>query len=152
MGCFQHPIFYALIMFIAGMGVPVMAILNGHLGIKLDSPALATTILFTVGSVISLGYLFLSGGMPKSPFSQPIPMFYYLGAFFVVFYILSITWVAPKFGIGNAISLVLLGQLISMSIIDHYGLFGAPLNSISIQRIVGLIFMIDGVYMTVRRL
>ena len=151
MGCFQHPIFYALLMFIAGMGIPVMATLNGHLGIKLDSAALATTILFAVGCVISFAYLLLSDGMPKSPFSQPIPIFYYLGAFFVVFYMLSITWASPKFGIGNAISLVLLGQLISMAIIDHYGILGAPLNSISIQCVAGLAFMILGVFLTVRR-
>lgn len=151
MSFFQHPIFYALLMFVAGIGIPVMAILNGSLGIKLGSPALATTILFAVGGVVSLGYLLLSGGMPNAPIQQPISIVFYLGGLFVVFYILSITWVAPKFGIGNAISLVLLGQLISMAIIDHYGLLGAPLNSMSIQRIGGLAFMIVGVYMTVRR-
>jgi bacterial/archaeal transporter family-2 protein len=151
MGCFQHPIFYALLMFIAGMGIPVMATLNGQLGIKLDSPALAATILFTVGGVVSLGYLFFSGGMPKFPITQPISIIFYLGGLFVVFYILSITWVSPRFGIGNAISLVLLGQLISMAIIDHYGILGSPMNSISIQRIAGLVFMIFGVFLTVRR-
>jgi len=128
-----------------------MAILNGSLGIKLDSPALATTILFSVGAVVSLGCLFLSGGMSKAPIQQPISIIFYLGGLFVVFYILSITWVTPKFGVGNAISLVLLGQLISMAVIDHYGLLGAPLNSMSIQRIGGLAFMIVGVYLTVRR-
>ena len=152
MSSLQSTIFYALLMFIAGMGIPIMATLNGNLGQKLGSSALATAILFVVGSVMSFAYLFLSDGMPKSPFSQQIPIFYYLGAFFVVFYMLSITWAAPKIGIGNAISLVLLGQLISMALIDHYGLFGTPPNFISIQRIVGLIFMIAGVYLTVRRL
>jgi transporter family-2 protein len=42
------------------------------------------------------------------------------------------TWVAPKFGVGNAICMVLLGQLISMAIIDHYGLLGALKQTISI--------------------
>jgi len=138
-------------MFVAGIGIPVMAILNGSLSIKLGSPSLAATILFAVGGVFSLGYFFLSGGLPKAPTQHPISIIYYLGGLFVVFYILSITWVAPKFGIGNAISLVLLGQLISMATIDHYGLLGAPLNSMSIQRIGGLSFMIVGVYLTVHR-
>lgn len=151
MSCFHHPIFYALLMFIAGLGIPVMATLNSQLGIKLHSPALAATILFTVATLASLGYLLLSGGMPKSPFMQPISIIFYLGGLFVVFYILSITWASPKFGIGNAISLVLLGQLISMSIIDHYGILGAPLNSITLQRILGITFMVLGVFMTVRR-
>ncbi|PHZ86501.1 DMT family transporter [Paremcibacter congregatus] len=148
---FWNTIFYVLLMCLAGMGIPIMATLNSSLGIKFESPALATTILFAVGVMASSGYLFISGSMPTSPFQQPIPIIFYCGGLFVVFYILSITRVAPKFGIGNTISIVLLGQLISMTIIDHYGLLGAPQNSISIQRIGGLFFMIVGVYLTVRR-
>lgn len=151
MNYFEQPIFYVLLMCVAGFGIPVMAALNGGLGIKLDSPALATSILFIVGAVVSLVYLFLSGGTPKSPVAQPIPIFFYLGGLFVVFYILSITWVVPRFGVANAISLVLLGQLLSMTVINHFGLLGVLQNSISIQRVVGLALMIVGVFLTVGR-
>ena len=144
-------LFYALLMLVAGLGIPIMAALNGGLGTKLQSPALATSILFIVGSVISLSYLFISGGIPKLSPVEPIPVYFYFGGFFVTFYILSITWVAPKFGVGNAVSFVLLGQLISMAIIDHYSLLGAPQNSISIQRLIGLVFMVTGVFLAVRR-
>ena len=151
MNVFQQPLFYALLMAIAGMGIPIMAALNSNLGTRLHSPALATSILFMVGAVVSLAYLFLSGGMPKAPIKEPVPIFFYLGGLFVIFYILSMTWVAPKFGVGNAIAMVLLGQLVSMAIIDHYGLLGALKHTISVQRLVGLAFMMLGVYLTVRR-
>ena len=151
MNYFQQSIFYALLMCVAGFGIPVMAALNGSLGTKLHSPALATTILFMVGGVVSLAYLFLSGGISKSPIQEPIPIFFYLGGVFVIFYILSITWVAPKFGVGNAVSFVLLGQLISMAVIDHFGLLGALQHSVSSQRFAGLALMIVGVFLTVRR-
>ncbi len=150
MNYFQQPIFYALLMFVAGFGIPMMAALNGSLGVKLHSPALATTILFMVGGLVSLAYLFLSGGIPKLPILQSIPTFFYLGGLCVIFYILSITWVAPKFGVGNAVSFVLLGQIISMVIIDHFGLLGALQHSVSNQRFVGLALMIVGVFLTVR--
>jgi len=78
-----------------------------------------------------------------------IPKYYFFGGFFVVFYILSITWAAPKFGIGNAISFVLLGQLISMAIIDQFSLLGAPYYAITIKRFLGLIFMVTGVVLVV---
>ncbi len=151
MNTFQQHIFYALLMFIAGIGIPIMAALNGNLGSKLNSPALATTILFLVGSVASIAYLFLSGGIPKFPIKESIPIISYLGGLFVIFYILSMTWAAPKFGVGNAIAMVLLGQIISIAVIDHYGLLGALKHTISIQRLAGLAFMILGVYLTVRR-
>lgn len=147
----EQPIFYILLMCVAGFEIPVMAALNGGLGAKLGSSALATSILFIVGAVVSLTYLFSSGGIPKSPFEHSIPIVFYMGGLFVVFYILSITWVIPRFGVANAISLVLLGQLLSMTVISHFGLLGALQNSISAQRVGGLAFMIVGVFLTVGR-
>ena len=147
----QNSNFYALLMLMAGLGIPVMAALNGGLGTKLHSPALATTILFFVGGMVSLGCLYISGGMPKFIPQKPIPVYFYLGGLFVIFYILSITWAAPKFGVGNAVSFVLLGQLISIVVIDHYSFFGAPPYSISAQRLLGLCFMVIGVFLAVRR-
>ncbi|WP_428357751.1 DMT family transporter [Methyloprofundus sp.] len=120
-------------MLVAGLGIPIMAALNSGLGVKLHSPTLATTILFFVGGAISLGLFFLTGGIPKSVSQEPIPLYFYFGGIFVIIYILGITWVAPKFGVGNAVSFVLLGQLISMVIIDHYGLLGAQYNPITNQ-------------------
>jgi transporter family-2 protein len=46
----------------------------------------------------------------------------------VAFYVLSITYIAPTFGVGNAVFFVLLGQLVSAAIIDHFGLFGAQVK------------------------
>ena len=128
-----------------------VAALNASLGAKLHSPALATTILFMVGGVVSLAYLFLSGGISKSPIQTLIPIFFYLGGLFVMLYILSITWVAPKSGVGDAVSFVLLGQLISMVVLDHFWIIGALQHSVTSQRFAGLALMIVGVFLTVRR-
>jgi transporter family-2 protein len=49
----------------------------------------------------------------------------------VAFYVLSITWIAPTFGVGNAVFFVLLGQLVSAAMIDHFGLFGAQVTPVS---------------------
>lgn len=151
MSFFQQPLFYALLMSVAGLGIPVMAALNGGLATKLNSPALATTILFVVGGLASTVYLLLSEGLPPLSMQKPIPIFFYFGGLFVIFYILSITWVAPKFGVGNAISFVLLGQLISMAVIDHCGLLGTLRYALSIQRLCGIVLMMAGVFLSVGR-
>jgi transporter family-2 protein len=78
-------------------------------------------------------------------------VYFYFGGLFVVFYVLSITWVAPRFGIGNAVSFVLLGQLVSMLTIDQFGLMGSPQTTISVQRIIGLALMAVGVFLVVRK-
>ena len=66
----------------------------------------------------------------------------------IAFYVLSITFIAPKFGVGNAVFFVLLGQLISAALIDHFGLFGAQINPLSMTRAGGIFLMAVGVYVT----
>tara|TARA_R110002096_G_scaffold269820_5_gene463677 strand:- start:1105 stop:1524 length:420 start_codon:yes stop_codon:yes gene_type:complete len=138
-------------MLMAGIGIPIMGAMSGGLGARLQSPALAAVILFVVGFVLSIMFLFFVEGMPKSIPKEPIPIQYYLGGVFIIFYTLSITWVGPRFGIGNAVCFVLLGQLISMSVIDHFSLMGAIHYPITIQRITGLVFMALGVFLVVKR-
>ncbi|MFK7794310.1 MAG: DMT family transporter [Gammaproteobacteria bacterium] len=147
----HHPVFYAALMLIAGLGIPIFAALNGGLGAKFHNPALATTISLLVCVAASLCFLFLSQGVPRLDPISPVPFYYYLGGLFVVLYILGITWVAPRFGVGNAVAFVLLGQIISMAIIDHFGLLNALHHPISLQRFVGIIFMVIGVFLAVRR-
>jgi len=147
----HNPVFYAFLMLVVGLGIPIFAALNGELGTKLQSPALAATIALSVGVVVSIGFLLLSGGIPKPDPQSSIPLYSYLGGFFVVFYILGITWVAPRFGVGNAVTFVLLGQLVSMAIIDHYSLLGAAHHPLSAQRFAGLLLMAIGVFLSVRR-
>lgn len=151
MNALHHPIFYATLMLVAGLGIPVFAAMNAELGTKFQSFAFATTIAFLVGSVGSLCYLLISEGIPKFIPVSSVPYHYYLGGLFIVFYSLTITWVAPRFGVGNAIACVLLGQLISMAIIDHFGLLGALHHPISIQRLAGLFIMAAGIFLAVRR-
>ena len=71
-----------------------------------------------------------------------------LAGLFLAFYVLSITAIAPKFGVGNAIFFVLVGQLLSAATIDHFGLFGAQPVPLSWSRLCGLLLMATGVGLT----
>jgi len=53
--------------------------------------------------------------------------------------------------VGNAVSFVLLGQVVSMAVIDHFRLLGAPYNPVNLIRFVGLVLMVIGVFLAVRR-
>lgn len=147
----HYPVFYAVLMLVAGIGIPTFAALNAELGAKFQSIALAATIALSVGTAASLCFLFMFGGVLRLSPVSPVSFYYYLGGLLIVFYILTMTWVAPKFGVGNAVAFVLLGQIIAMATIDHFGLFGALNHPISIQRFAGLFLMAIGVFLAVRR-
>jgi transporter family-2 protein len=133
-------------MIMVGMGIPVTAALNAGLGAHIQSPVAASTILFGVGLVMTALVLAFAGLPSRGVFIGLSP-WYYLAALGVVFYILSVTWSAPRIGVGNAIFFVLLGQLVAAAIIDHFGLFGAAKSSLTVQRGIGLVVMAAGVYL-----
>ncbi|HSG56217.1 DMT family transporter [Seohaeicola saemankumensis] len=138
---------YALTMLAAGIGIPILAALNSSLGSRLGSPVAAATILFSVALAATLIVLALKGA-PALAAVIAAPKHLFLAGLLVAFYILSITFIAPKFGIGNAVFFVLLGQLISAALIDHFGLFGARISPLSLSRAVGIALMAGGVFLT----
>ena len=120
-------------MFATGVGIPIMAALNSGLGTRLRAdPWLAAFILLLTGAVVS-GVALLVIGLPSSLTLGAAPMFY-LGGFLVAFYVLSVTAIAPRIGVGNAIFFVLLGQVLAAATIDRFGLFGAPEAPVTARR------------------
>lgn len=133
-------------MFLTGLGIPVFATLNGGLGRGLDHPVAATVITFAVGLTLSLVILAIVGPPPLNRFAA-IPTHNYLGVTFMLFYILAVTYFAPRMGLGNAIFFVLLGQLIAAAVIDHYALLGASRFTLTPKRALGIVIMALGVYL-----
>jgi transporter family-2 protein len=141
---------YAAVMLAAGIGIPILAALNAQLGGRIGSPAAAATVLFVVafcGAVLTMLLTTGAGPLKAAP-AQPKHLF--LAGLLVAFYVISITWIAPKFGVGNAVFFVLLGQLISAAAIDHFGLMAALPKPISLTRAAGIALMAVGVLLTQR--
>lgn len=139
----------ALLMVAAGIGIPLMATLNASLGQALQSAVAASVILFGLALVIAIGVLCVVGIPPVERLAAA-PARSFFAAVFVVFYLLSITWAAPRIGLGNAVFFVLFGQILAASIIDHFGLWGAIQSSITWRRVGGMVLMAVGVYLARR--
>ena len=138
---------YALIMLAAGIGIPLLAALNAALGLRMGSPAAAATILFAVAFLATALVLLVTGPGPLAKVTAA-PKHLLLGGLFVAFYVLSVTYIAPSFGVGNAVFFVLIGQLLSAATIDHFGLFGAQVSPLSLTRAGGIALMGLGVWVT----
>jgi Uncharacterized protein conserved in bacteria len=141
---------YAAIMLAAGIGIPILAALNAQLGARIASPTAAAVVLFCVALAGALAVMVLTqgpGGFARLP-GQPWHLF--LAGCLVCFYVLSVTFVAPRFGVGNAVFFVLMGQMISAAAIDQFGLFGAIVRPITLMRAGGIGFMAFGLYLIQR--
>ncbi len=137
----------ALIMLTAGLGIPVLASLNATLGQFIGSPVAAVTILLFVAFFTIFFILVFTSNFPVGRIAEA-PRHLFLAGLLVVFYMLSVTAIAPQFGVGNAIFFVLLGQLISAALVDHFALFGSTGSPLTLTRTLGLGLMGLGVWMT----
>ena len=137
----------ALIMLAAGLGIPILAALNAALGQFLRSPVAAVTVLLCVAFCAIFIILLTTSSLSFARLAAA-PKHLFLAGLLVTFYILSITAIAPHFGVGNAIFFVLLGQLISAAVVDHFALFGAAGSPLSLTRSLGLGVMALGVWIT----
>lgn len=141
---------HAALMVAAGVGIPLLAALNAALGQRIGSPVAAAVVLFAVAFGTALVVLMASGGagaLARVPGQPPV---LFLAGCLVAFYILSITFVAPRFGLANAILFVLLGQMISAAVIDATGLMGLAARPVSPTRLAGLGLMAAGIVLTQR--
>ena len=139
--------FSASIMLAAGLGIPILASLNAELGQFIGSPVVAVIVLLGVAFLSICLISLTTNNFPMTKLIEA-PKHLFIAGFFVVFYMLSVTAIAPHFGIGNAIFFVLLGQLISAAFIDHFALFGSSGSALTLTRATGLALMSLGVWLT----
>lgn len=137
----------AIIMLMAGLGIPVLASLNAALGQFTGSPVSAVIVLLGVAFLSICIISLLTNNLPTYRILEA-PKHLFCAGLFVVFYMLSVTALAPSFGVGNAIFFVLLGQLVSAALIDHFALFGSNGSPLNLIRTLGLVFMGVGVWIT----
>ena len=100
-------------------------------------------MLFGAALIVSLAIAAGWGGVSLDLVTHPKAWLGVAGLV-VVFYILSITVAAPRIGVGTAVMLVLIGQLVSAALVDHFGWFGAIEVKISAMRLAGLALMAVG--------
>jgi bacterial/archaeal transporter family-2 protein len=96
---------------------------------------------FTAGALIPLMAI-LNGGLARATGGA------IQGGVIVGFYILSITFIAPRFGVGNAILFAVTVQLLTSALIDHFALAAATLRPLTAMRAMGLLIVVVGVVIT----
>lgn len=138
--------FYAALSVVAGVLIPIMAALSGAMGRAFGNPQAASLIVVAGAFAMVLAFTLATGGAAfdwrQLKTATPLQL---VAGFGMAFYLLSITYLAPRFGVGNAVMLVVAGQIVSSALIDHFGLFGAPHKPIDLMRATGLAIMTVGV-------
>ena len=127
-----------------GLQSPIVVGMGARVG-----PASASFIMHLGGAIASLILVGLRGGEMLGNW-RVLP-WYMLGCgIFGLLLLLSLAQTIPRFGVGTAIALLLLGQLATGLIVDHFGMFEAVKRSITLPKILGAGLVLAGAILMVR--
>ena len=79
------------------------------------------------------------------------PKWLWLGAAIGVFVVAAITLAAPEIGTTATVALLIAGQLGASLAIDRFGWFGVDRVSLTAFRILGVVLLVAGAALTLRR-
>jgi transporter family-2 protein len=135
----------------AGGFVGMQAPINARLGRQIGSLQ-AATVSFLAGTLLLVLITGLSsGGLSGIAHAGRAPWWALtgglLGAFFVTVALLTVR----TLGASGLTAIVVAGQLLIAVAIDRFGLLGVARQSIGAQRILGLVLLVAGVVLVVRR-
>jgi bacterial/archaeal transporter family-2 protein len=148
----KNDLLYLGLALITGALIPIQAATNAAFSKSIGTPVITGLMVFVVGLIGMLVFILVS--RPAFPSTQQLaaaPLYGYLGGLIVATYVIMITILAPRIGVGTAIGLIVTGQILCAVLIDHFGWFNVPPHAINSTRIAGILLMIAGVYLVMRK-
>jgi transporter family-2 protein len=148
----KNDLFFLALALITGALIPIQAATNAAFSKSIGNPSITGLMVFIVGLVGMILFILLSRtSFPPLQQLTSAPLYGYLGGIIVATYVVMITILVPRIGVGTAIGLIVTGQIICAVAIDHFGLFNVAVRSINSTRVAGILLMISGVYLVIKK-
>lgn len=135
---------------VAGGLTPIQGSINAQVGTILGHPLRGTFVNFVTGTVILLIALTAVVGVPSRANLTAMPGYLYLGGLIGVIFVTVLLALIPEIGALRVLAAAVVGQLIVSAVIDHFGFLNVPIHSLSTSRVLGLGFLLAGLYLIQR--
>ena len=137
---------YLIIALAAGIALATQSAINTQLAKAMSGEAvIATFISFAVGTIVLFFIAWVKtdlwGNLSTVP-SQP--WWKLIGGILGAVVVFTTVLLAPKLGITAMLFFIIVGQLITATTIDHFGLIGMPIREVNITKFIGLIIVAFG--------
>lgn len=128
---------------VSGMAMTFQGTFNSALGKKIGVIE-TSMIVHIVGLVISILGVIFWGKFPKIEILKDVPYYSFLGGILGVLIVVGVAYTISKTGAAFGISVILIAQLLTAVILDHFGIFTLEKIPINLTRVVGTILMLIG--------
>ena len=130
---------------IGGGAVGMQSPIAGAMGQKVGGTA-SSFIIHLSGMVFSGLFLFLRGGERIREW-KTLPWYMLAAGIFGLILYLTISATLPRLGSTMMVVLIIIGQLVTGVIIDHFGLLGVITRHIDLSRGLGVLALVLGAYL-----
>lgn len=131
-----------LIGVLGGISVGIQSPIVNIIGQRLGGIS-SSLIVHLTGTVFSVLLLMLYRGENIQDW-RSLPWWTYgVGAFGLVV-LLTINHTIPRIGATAAVALIIVGQLVAGTLVDHFGWFGLPVQPVSLTRLLGIGLLVVG--------
>ncbi len=134
---------------LSGMAMTFQGTFNSALGKKIGVIETAM-IVHIVGLVVSILGVAIWGTFPRLETIKNVPYYSLLGGILGVLIVGGVAYTISKTGAAFGISIILIAQLLSAVVLDHFGIFTLERIPIDTMRIIGTILMLLGAQFLVK--
>jgi bacterial/archaeal transporter family-2 protein len=103
-------------------------------------------ITYAVGGVLIALIIMASRGVHLSSW-QSLPWYTFTAGFLGLLIVGTVGYTVPRLGMAKAFTVIVASQLLTALLFDQFGLFGAAVRTLTLSRLIGLIFTILGVWL-----
>ena len=144
----QSIIIIILIGLMGGVAVGVQAPLSSMISQRLG--IMESIFIVHLGGAIAvlIPLLFYGGG--KLSQLRSVPWYALCAGVFGLVVIFSMSYMIPRIGVAAALIILLAGQLLIGTVLDHFGLLGTAVRPLDFTRVFGLSVVLVGVWLSVK--
>lgn len=127
--------------------IPTQTAINARLRQYVISPFVSSFISFTVGTLFLLTLSIFTGSqiLLTGEQMETIPWWAYLGGVLGTIALTANILLFPILGSVQTVIIPIIGQIVTSVIIDHFGLFGAAKEPLTVISCVGILLLVIGV-------
>ena len=142
---FSHVIVAFVLTFLAGSALTVQVATNGMLSKASTGPLWAAFFSFLIGTLALLILLLILREPPPSMSSLlKLPKWYFIGGVLGVFYVTVVVMSIGVIGSVSLVTTVIVAQLITATVLEHFGVLGIPKNPVQLKTLIGFALMLAG--------
>jgi transporter family-2 protein len=134
-----------LIGLLGGVAVGLQSPLAGAMAQRVGGIS-SSLIIHVSGAIFSALFLIISGGEKIKDWNT-LPWYMLCAGIFGVFLYMTISVTLPRLGSTMMVVLIIVGQLLTGVIIDHFGLLGVATRHFDLTRGLGIAVLVFGAYL-----